>query len=370
LGIFEELGVTAYINANEWYTSQGGSMVAAPVAEAMAEAAHRAVRLVELQNAVGAAIARLTQNEAACVTCSATAGIVLAVAAFMAELDPKKSERLPNTRGLKKEVVLHRCDHFGEDEAIRIPGALVVEIGDRHGAATKELEEAITSQTAAVFTTPPREGMVPLEEIVRICRARGVGVIVDIAWALPPKEHLWRFTRDAGADVVIVSGGKGLRGPQGSGLILGREEVVKACRGMVAPECRIGRPMKVGREAMVGIYAAVKHLLAGGAEATQQMAAYIAGALDAIPGLTVRIDDAASHVHLTLAPSRFRLTRDQVRDALLGEEPRILVRPIDAHGIGVNAGTLMEGQEQVVARRLREVLSGATVGSDSGVEKW
>jgi L-seryl-tRNA(Ser) seleniumtransferase len=255
MGIYEELGVTAYINANEWYTSQGGSMPAAPVVQAMAEAPQRAVRLVELQNAVDHAIARLTQNEAACVTSSATAGIVLAVAAFMSDLDPKKSERLPSTRGLKKEVIIQRCDHFGEDAAIRIPGARMVEIGDRKGATEEQLEKAITARTAAVFMTPPREGMVPLEKLVRIAHGHGVGVIVDIAWSLPPKEHLWSFTRDYGADVVLVSGGKGLRGPQASGLILGRKAVVDACRNMISPHCRIGRPMKVGREAMVGMAA-------------------------------------------------------------------------------------------------------------------
>ena len=359
MGVYEELGVTAYINANEWYTSQGGSMLPAPVIQAMAEAPQRAVRLVELQNAVGAAIARMTQNEAACVTSSATAGIVLAVAAFMSDLDPKKSERLPNTRGLKKDVILHQCDRFGEDPAIRIPGARIVEIGDRKGATEKDLQEAVTPRTAAIFTAPPREGMIPLEKIVRIAHDRGVGVIVDIAWSLPPKEHLWKFTRDAGADVVIVSGGKGLRGPQGSGLILGRKEVVEACQSMVPPHCRIGRPMKVAREAMVCIYAAVKHFLNGGAEATQQMAAYIAGELSDIPGLAIRVDEAASHVHVQLSPSHFRITPDQIRERLLEEEPKVLVRPSGPRGIRVNGGTLSEGQEQLVAQRLKEVLLSA-----------
>jgi L-seryl-tRNA(Ser) seleniumtransferase len=357
--IFEELGVTAYINANEWYTSQGGSMPAAPVIEAMAEASRRAVRLVELQNAVDGAIARLTGNEAACVTSSATAGIVLAVAALMAGLDAEKSERLPDTRGMKTEVIIQQCDRFGEDAAIRIPGARLVEIGDRRGASAQELQEAMTPQTAAVFTTPPREGMIPLDEIVRIAHESGAGVIVDIAWALPPKEHLWKFTREAGADVAIVSGGKGLRGPQASGLILGRKQVVEACRNMVPPHCRIGRPMKVGREAMAGVYAAVKHFLNGGAEKTQEMAQYIAGELAGIRGVTVRVDEAASHVHLQLSPTRFPLTRDQVKERLLGEEPRILVRNSGTHGIRVSAGTLSEGQEEIVARRLKEVLLGA-----------
>jgi uncharacterized pyridoxal phosphate-dependent enzyme len=314
------------------------------------------VRLIELQNAVGDAIARLTQNEAACVVSSATAGIVLTVAAFMSDLDPKRSERLPDTRGLKTEVIIQRCDRFGEDPAIGIPGARIVEIGDKNGATTQQLEEAITPQTAAVFTMPTREGMIPIEEIVRIAHGHGVGVIVDIAWSLPPKEHLWKFTRDMGADAVIVSGGKGLRGPQGSGLILGRREVVEACKGMVPPHCRIGRPMKMSREAMIGIYAAVKHFLAGGAEVTQQMAAHIAGELREIPGVAVRIDEPASHVHLQLSPSRISLTRDQIKERLLAEEPRILVRDSGPHGIRVNAGTLAEGQQALVARRLKELL--------------
>jgi L-seryl-tRNA(Ser) seleniumtransferase len=357
MGIYEELGVTAYINANEWYTSQGGSMLPPPVIQAMAEASQRAVRLIELQTAIGEAIARLTQNEAACVTSSATAGIVLTVAAFMADLDPKKSERLPGTRGLKKEVILQRCDRFGEDPAIRIPGARIIEIGHRHGATEQQLQEAITPRTAALFTTPPREGMIPLDTLVRVARESGVGVIVDIAWSLPPKEHLWKFTRDLGADVVIVSGGKGLRGPQGTGLILGKREVVEACQGMVPPHCRIGRPMKVGREAMVGVYAAVRHFLNGGAEATQQMAATIAGELCDIPGLSVRVDVPASHVHAQWSPSRCRWTRDQIKERLLAEEPRILVRNSGPNGIRISAGTLAEGQEKLVVQRLKEVLA-------------
>ena len=335
-------------------------MLAAPVMLAMAEAAQGAVRLVELQNAVGDAIARLTQNEAACVTSSATAGIVLAVAAFMADLDPKKSERLPNTRGLKRDVIIQKCDRFGEDAAIRIPGARIVEIGDKGGATEEDLRKAITPRTAAVFTTPPREGMIPLERLIEISRDNGVGVIVDIAWSLPPKEHLWKFTRDYGADVVVVSGGKGLRGPQASGLILGRKEVVEACKNMAPPHCRIGRPMKVGREAMVGVYAAVKHFLNGGAEMTQAMAEYIATELGGIEGIAVRVDEAASHVHLQWSPSRLQLTRDQIKGRLLAEEPKVLVRDSGPHGIRVNAGTLSEGQEQLVARRLKEVLLDAS----------
>lgn len=354
--IYEELGVNAYINANEWYTSMGGSMLAAPVIQAMVEASQRTVRTEDFQYAVGTAIAKLTQNEAACVTSSATAGIVLVVAACMSDLDVKKSERLPDTRGLKRDVIVHRCDRFAEDAAIRIPGARIVEIGDDRGACEEEYQQALTSQTAAVFTTPPRSGMIPIEKIVRMAHERGIAVIVDVAWSLPPKEHLWKFTRDCNADAIVVSGGKGLRGPQGSGLILGRKALVETCQSMVAPHCRIGRPMKVGRETMAGIYAAVKHFLNGGAEATQQMAEYIASELTDIRGISVRLDRAASHVHLHFAPTLSKSPRDHIKRKLLQGEPGVLVRDSGPSGIRINAGTLSEGQEQVVAARLKAVL--------------
>jgi len=354
--IYEEMGVPCYINANEWYTSMGGSMLAAPVIEAMAEASHWTAGTEELQCAVGDAIARLTRNEAACVTSGATAGIVLVVAACMCDLDAKRCECLPDTRGLKKDVIVHRCDRFGEDAAIQIPGARIIAIGDKSGACEEEYQKALTTETAAVFTTPTRSGMIPMETWVRIAHERGIPVIVDVAWSVPPKEHLWKFTRDYGADAVVVSGGKGLRGPQGSGLILGRKVLVEACRNLVAPHCRIGRPMKVGSETVAGIYAAVKHFLSGGAEATQEMAEYIASELAGIRGISVTVDKAASHVHLQFSRSRLRWQRDEIKKQLFEREPRVLVRDSGPSGIRVNAGTLSEGQERVVAARLKAVL--------------
>jgi L-seryl-tRNA(Ser) seleniumtransferase len=207
--------------------------------------------------------------------------------------------------------------------------------------------------------TPPRQGMMAVEKVVRIAHKRGVGVIVDAAWAIPPKEHLWKFTREYGADVVIVSGSKGLRGPQASGIVMGRKEVVEACRKMVAPHCRIGRPMKMGREAMVGIYAAVKYFLAGGAERTQEMARTIGAELAGIPSVKIEVDEAASHVHVKMSATGIGATRDEIKARLMAEEPRVLVRNDGTNGIRINAGMLAEGQERVVARRVREVLMAA-----------
>jgi D-glucosaminate-6-phosphate ammonia-lyase len=356
MGIYEELGVTAYINANEWYTSTGGSMLAPPVIQAMIEAAQWTARTDELQDAAGRAIARLTHNEAACVTSSATAGIVLVVAACMSDLDASKLAPLPDSRSMRKDVVVSRCDRFDEDVAIRIPGARIVEIGDQNGATNADYENVLGDETAAVFTTPPRQGMIPLETTVRLAHERGVRVIVDVAWNVPPKENLWKFTREYDVDAVIVSGGKGLRGPQGSGLILGREALVRACQNMVAPHCRIGRPMKLGRETIAGIYAALKHFLNGGAEATQQMAERIARELAGIPGILIRVDGDKSHVYLQFLAPRATARRDFVKNQLIRREPRILVRSSGPDGIRVNAATLAEGQEMVVATQLRALL--------------
>lgn len=359
MDIYEELGVTAYINANEWYTSQGGSMSAAPVIKAMAEAAYKNVNFSELQGAVDDAIARLTRNEAACVTSSATAGIVLSVGAFMAGLDAKKSEQLPDTGGLKDEVIMYACGRFDEDPAVGIPGARIVEIGDQSGATMEDLQNAITDRTAAVFTGPSGPNMIPLKELTTVTHERGVGIIVDIAWALPPKENLWRFTEEDGADVVLVSGGKGLRGPQASGLILGRKAVVDACREMASPNSRLGRPMKIGREVLVGMYAAVKHFLNGGAERTQQMAAYIADALQDVQGISVKLDIPASHVHIQWPRNKLKWSRDQIQEHMMAGEPVVRVRRSGPTGIRVNAGTLTEGQEILVAEKLRDVFSDA-----------
>lgn len=356
MSIYEELGVTAYINANEWYTSSGGSMLAAPVIQAMIEASQWTTRTAELQEAAGRAIAQLTRNEAACVTSSATAGIVLAVAACMADLEVKKCEQLPNTRGLKREVIVHHCDRFDEDVAIKIPGARIVEIGDQNGASEEDYERALSEHTAAVFAAPPRKGMIPLETIVRKAHERGIAVILDVAWDVPPKEHLWKFTQDYDVDAIIVSGGKGLRGPQGSGLILGRKALVQTCQKMVAPHCRIGRPMKVGRETIAGIYAAMKHFLNGGAEATQDMAEYIASEVASIRGISISVDRAKSHVHIQFDSPQSTLQRDYVKNQLFHQDPRVLVRDSGSGGIRVSAGTLSEGQERVVAAQLRDVL--------------
>ena len=149
----------------------------------------------------------------------------------------------------------------GYDYAVAQTGADVIEIGN----SAAELEAAITDRTACIvwFAGGPlaREAL-PVEEVIRIARARGVPVIVDAAAQIPPYSNLWRFTKELGATGAIFSGGKGIRGPQSSGLVLGTKELIAGCRANGNPNHSLGRPMKVGKEELAGILAAVEYTLA------------------------------------------------------------------------------------------------------------
>ena len=233
------------------------------VLQAMNEAANCFVDLPELHIRVGERIAELTHNEAAYVACGAAAGLVLASAACITGTNPECVNRFPDLTGLKNEIIVHRTHRNGYDYAVRQTGAKLVEIGQASGTTAQDLEQAITPQTAAFFwfqgiMTTPYD--LPLPEVVRIARSQGIPVVVDAAAQLPPVSNLWSFT-EMGVDLVIFSGGKDLRGPQSSGLILGRKDLIEACRLHGSPNANIGRPMKVGKEEMLGLLAAVERYL-------------------------------------------------------------------------------------------------------------
>ncbi len=146
MGIYEELGVRPFINAADNYTRYGGSIMWPCAVEAMVEASRQFVNLYEMQTRVGESIAEMTGNEAAYVSCGAAGGIALAVASCMAGTDPEKIERLPDTTGMKNEVIVHRCARFYEDIAIQVPGAVIVEVGDDRGATEEQLAACINAR--------------------------------------------------------------------------------------------------------------------------------------------------------------------------------------------------------------------------------
>lgn len=369
MDIYDRLGVRKRINGYATLTRLGGSILAPGVIEAMAEASRHFVDLTELQKAVGSRIAELTHNEACFVSCGAAAGMAVVTAALVAGDDPALINRLPNTDGMKNEIILFRSQRNGYDHAIRMAGVKLVEIGYGRSTAPWELEAAFTERTAGIFYFAGgrfEPGALPLDFVVETAHRHGVPVIVDAAAQIPPVENLWRFTTQLGADVAIFSGGKGLCGPQSSGLVLGRRELIEKCYPNSPPNAALGRPMKVGKEELCGILAAVEHHLGLDHESIsrryEDQVRYIIDAVSNVEGVTAeRAWPSEAGQPMPLARIAFGpgapRDRDALIAALLAGEPAIEVAPHGPDAIHVNPQTLVPGEERIIAERLRAILN-------------
>ena len=358
-------GVRPVVNANATLTVLGGSLMPPPVLKAMADAAAHFVDLPELHDRVGERLAALTRNEAACVTSGAAAAITLTVASCIGE----PAQAFP----ADAEVVMFASQRNGYDYSARLTGARIVEIGP----SIAELQEALVRRPACVLWFAGAHyaaGALPIEDVIRVARdiagdARsGVPVIVDAAAQIPPVSSLWRFTREAGADAVIFSGGKGLRGPQAAGLVLGKRWIVDRCRAHASPYQEIGRGMKVGKEELLGMLAAVEWTLEQDEEAVlagyeQTVDRWIAG-LQELPGVTVErgYPSEAGQPHsraIVRLSTTCAWTRDGLVAALWDGHPRISVgtfrMPDDS--IALNPQTLEPEQDAVVLDALVRLLS-------------
>ena len=268
MSIHERLGVRRLVNADAMKTTLGGSVMPEPVVAAMLEASRSFVDMFELQQAVSNRIAALTHNEAAHVCTGASAGLVLSALACMTGTDMRLIGRLllNGPEELPRRQLIVQCGQRNPyDGALRLAGAELVQIGNMLQTFPWELEAAISDQTAGVVFFAGQHlgyGCLELREVVEIAHRNGVPVIVDAAAQIPPRENLWRFTAD-GADLVVFSGGKELRGPQASGVIFGRRPLIESCSLHASPHQRMGRPMKVGKEEMVGLLAAIETYLGG-----------------------------------------------------------------------------------------------------------
>lgn len=296
--VYASLGVKTIVNAAGPVTRLSGALMDPEVTAAMAEAAGHCVDIAELQAAAGRYIAEVTGAEAGYVTSGAAAGLLLGVAACVTGLDPGAMNRLPDTTGLPSEVIMPRSHRNFYDHAIRSVGVRLIEVGipDRFsGAGVRDTEaweiaDAITEETAAIAYVANARSRPPLEEVVAVAHERGVPVIVDAAGQLPPASNLKRFIA-MGADLVCFSGGKAVGGPQGSGIVCGRRDLIAAMalqhldldvhyelwdppaewidKGDVpgAPHHGIGRPCKVGKEGIVGLMTALRRFVSVSDEA-------------------------------------------------------------------------------------------------------
>ena len=261
MDIFEKLGIRRFINAHDTYTVYGGSRMAGETLDAMRAISEHFVDFDELQRAAGDYIARLTHNEGAFITNGAAGAIQLAAAVCMCKGSAYRYMCLPKcSTDMSRDFVVMRGQHNAYDKAIEGAGGRMLEIGDADETLECELEGVLERGVAAVFyfaSSLYARASLPLETVIEFAHRYNTPVIVDAAAQLPPKENLWKFT-GMGADLVIFSGGKTMRGPQDSGLIVGKKEWIDRCRRWGPPTDGVCRGCKTSRESIVGLYKAVQ----------------------------------------------------------------------------------------------------------------
>jgi uncharacterized pyridoxal phosphate-dependent enzyme len=362
--VYTRLGVKPLINGMGTVTVLGGSLMPPEVVRAMEEASRHFVHLPDLQRKAGAHIAELVGVPAAMITAGAASAITVATAAAMTRGDAQKIAQLPDPAGLPFEVVQQKSHRSGYEAQIRVAGARVVTVETR-----EELDRAIGERTAMMFflNRADPDGRIRRDEWVRVARERGIVSFNDAAADVPPREHLSRCVRE-GFDLVAFSGGKGLRGPQCSGLLLGRQDLIEGARTLISPHGGIGRGMKVGKEEIAGLVAAVERYLTVDLDAERRVLEakvdHLKDVVGKVKGVAVetRVPEIANHVpHFTVTwdEAARGLSAKQVHERLQAGEPPIHVLLTGPGQLTVSVWMMQGDEHRVVARRLREILASA-----------
>src|SRR5918993_2388098 len=358
---FTELGVRPFINAAGTFTDMTASLMLPEVMEAINYAAGHYVMLNDLHDVVGTRIASLLQSEAAMVTSGAASAMTLGTAAVLTGKDQQKIGSLPSLADMKSEVIIQKAHRFGYERAVRNTGVRMIEVD-----TPESLERAITWHTAMMlfYNNNNSQGQIPDVEFVRLGKKHGVPTFNDAAADVPPVENLWKYTK-MGFDLVAFSGGKGLRGPQSAGLLIGRKDLITAARLNAPPNGNtVGRGMKVNKEEMLGLLAAIEryvgHDHARELREFEKRAEAIRAAAVSVPGVTaeVYVPEVANHVphvRVTWDPAALGISASEVVAALREGEPSIGTRN-EGPALVFGVWMMRNGEEKIVARRLRQVL--------------
>jgi uncharacterized pyridoxal phosphate-dependent enzyme len=366
--LFKELGVTPVINAGVTMTFLSGSLMMPEVLEAINSTAHDFANMYELQDKVGAKMAEMLHCEAAMVTSGAACAILLGTAAAITGTDQAKIKQLPNLPGPRPEVIMQKSHRYLFDQAVSTTGAKIVEV---EGPA--EMEQAINGNTVmALFFNAAEKTSVPHEEFLTIAKRHKIPTFIDAAADVPPVENLFRFQK-MGFDLITFSGGKMIRGPQSAGLLFGRKDLIEAAKLNHSPhEAPIGRPMKVNKEEMFGMYAALKSYLERDHKKEWQ------DWLDRVNRIKSRIETITSvkgetyidpgpsnafpSLHVTWDQEDVKMTPKYMLAALRNGTPSIVANIVekgDDKVLSIGVVLLKPGQVEIVARRLKEVLQKA-----------
>ncbi len=365
--VYQQLGIRPLINCRGTHTVIGASKIWHEIHDAMAEASRHYILLDELQDKFGARLAELMNCEDAMVTTGTAGAITLGTAACLTGMDSAKVRQLPDITGMKTEAIIQKIHRNGYDHAVRNTGLKIVEVEGK-----EQLQNAVSERTAMMYYLGGESGdsewktdPISLEDCLEVGRKAGFPVMIDAANMLPAWDNIRRLG-SLKTDLICLSGGKHMRGPQCSGILAGRKDLVRAARLNASPHPdSLGRPLKVGREEMVGIWLAAEKYskidFAAQERQYQSQANYLAGELKKIPGMRVSFapHDRTRHVYRVLAEwdeQAHGLTREECEKQLLEGDPRIAVL---THKRAIMFVLLMHdpGDEKIAARRMRELFS-------------
>jgi L-seryl-tRNA(Ser) seleniumtransferase len=357
----KQLGVRPFINAAGTYTAMTASLMPPEVMDAITYASRHYVMLDELHDKVGERIASLVHSEGAMVTSGAASALTLGTAAVLTGTDRQKMIDLPDLTSMKSEVIIQKSHRFGYDHAVRNCGVKLVEVETR-----EDFERAVNAKSAMMlfYNNNNKEGQIQDDEFTRLGKKHGIPTFNDAAADVPPVDNLWKYTK-MGFDLVAFSGGKGIRGPQSAGLLLGRKDLIAAARLNGPPNSNtVGRGMKVNKEEMLGMLAALELYLekdhAKEQRDFEKRAEEIRRNAAAVPGVTAEIfvPEVANHVphiRITWDAAALGISAVDVVRALRDGEPSIGTRN-DGPALVVGVWMMRPGEERIVARRLRQVL--------------
>jgi uncharacterized pyridoxal phosphate-dependent enzyme len=362
--LFKELGVTPVINASVTMTFLSGSLMLPEVLEAINSTSHDFANMFELQDKVGAKIAEMLHCEAAMVTSGASCAILLGTAACITGTDAEKIKMIPNLPGSRAEVIMQKSHRYLFDQAITTTGAKIIEV-----ESASDMAQAINSNTVmALFFNAAEKSSITHEDFLKVAKAHNIATFLDAAADVPPVENLFKFQK-MGFDLVTFSGGKMIRGPQSAGLLFGRKDLITAARLNHSPhEAPIGRPMKVNKEEMFGMYAALKSYIERDHkkewEGWLQRAKQIGGKLETLPTIktNIHIDpgpaNAFPSLFVTWDQSKIKIQPKEVLVALKSGTPSIVA---NAKGETLVVGVVLLRPDQidVVANRVKEILQQA-----------
>jgi D-glucosaminate-6-phosphate ammonia-lyase len=363
---FRDLGVRPFINAAGTYTAMTASLMPPEVMEAITYASRHYVMLDELHDKVGERIAALVHAEGAMVTSGAASALTLGTAAVLTGTDRQKIVELPNLAGMKSEVIVQKAHRFGYEHAVRNCGVKLVEV-----ETPEDVDRAVNDRTAMMlfYNNNNREGRIQDEAFVGLGKKHHIATMNDAAADVPPVENLWKYTK-MGFDLVAFSGGKGLRGPQSAGLLVGRQDLIAAARLNAPPNGNtIGRGLKVNKEEMLGMLAALERYLAqdhaGELREFEKRAETIRRSVSAVSGVKadVFVPEVANHVpHVRISwdAAGKGITPAEAVKALRDGEPSIGTRS-EGDALVIGVWMMQPGEDKIVARRLREVLEKRSV---------